>query len=397
MITNGDIDANKSGSEFDSLLREVYYDPANPGSFSSAWSLYRAAKPLAKKLKLRDVQRWLAGQRVHQLHVPARKHFPRRHFRVRLVDEQWQADIGYVVPLARQNGGTKYLLYVIDVLSRYLWLEPMRDKTGESCSAAFQAILKRAAPRKPDTLFTDNGSEFRAEQFRYLCVQRDIKQYMSTHVATKAAIAERVIRTFMTTLTKYMKAYGKRFVEALPKLVDRYNHAYHRSIRMRPVDVQTDNPASVAGAWKSLYANNLVLDALVSSKKYKYPIGAVVRVAISRVKTAFYKGYAQSWSDQLYTVERHVRNEDVPAYRIRDQLTGAEIDRFFYEQELQRVYSDPDQSVPAPPPPPIVEPEPLSETTTIIPPPPSPSNETEKEQLPETKLPTKITRSGKAY
>ncbi len=138
-LFNDDVGVNfDNKSEFDNLLRTVYYDPANPGSFSNAWSLYRAAKPRAPKLTLRDVQRWLAGQQVHQLHVPARKRFPRRHFRVHLVDEQWQADIGYVVPLARQNGGNKYLLYVIDVLSRYLWVEPMRDKTGETAALALR-------------------------------------------------------------------------------------------------------------------------------------------------------------------------------------------------------------------------------------------------------------------
>ena len=110
---------------------------------------------------------------------------------------------------------------------------------------------------------------------------------------------------------------------------------------MRPVDVRPDNPLAVDKAWKALYASNMVLDALVSTKRYKYPIGAVVRAAISRVKTAFYKGYAQSWSEQLYTISRHVRDEDVPAYRIVDQLTGAKLNRFFYEQELQRVYNDP--------------------------------------------------------
>ncbi len=209
---------------------------------------------------------------------------------------------------------------------------------------------------------------------------------MSTHVATKAAIAERVIRTFMIAMTKYMKAYGKRYVGALPQLVDRYNHRYHRSIGMRPVDVQPDNPLAVDQAWKALYANQLVLDATVSSKRYKYPVGAVVRVAISRVKNAFYKGYAQAWSDQLYTVVKHQHNEDTPAYRIQDQQTGAEIDRFFYEQELQRVYTDPDQSVPSTAPiEPAASKQQAPSTITV-----------EPEQLPSPAH-QKTTRSGKVY
>ena len=55
-------------------------------------------------------------------------------------------------------------------------------KSGEATSAAFQAILERAAPRKPDCLFTDNGSEFRAEEFRRLCADHDIKQPACPHM-----------------------------------------------------------------------------------------------------------------------------------------------------------------------------------------------------------------------
>ena len=52
----------------------------------------------------------------------------------------------------------KYLLVAINVLSKYAWVNPMKDKTGKSLTAAFNSILKKG--RKSEKLRTDKGTEF---------------------------------------------------------------------------------------------------------------------------------------------------------------------------------------------------------------------------------------------
>ena len=56
------------------------------------------------------------------------------------------------------NKGIKYLLMVIDIFSKFGWIEPLKDKRGERAAKAFGKIFK--AGRRPRFLWTDKGKEF---------------------------------------------------------------------------------------------------------------------------------------------------------------------------------------------------------------------------------------------
>ena len=56
------------------------------------------------------------------------------------MDHQWVADLDEVQRLAKHNGGTWYLLTVLDVLSKYAWVEPLKDKTGRSLAQAWERL-----------------------------------------------------------------------------------------------------------------------------------------------------------------------------------------------------------------------------------------------------------------
>ena len=47
---------------------------------------------------------------------------------------------------------------VIDVFSKFGWIEPFKDKRGETAALAFNKIFKSG--RKPEMLWTEKGSEF---------------------------------------------------------------------------------------------------------------------------------------------------------------------------------------------------------------------------------------------
>ena len=54
------------------------------------------------------------------------------------LDDQWAADLVETQNLAKENQGTRYLLTVIDVLSKYAWVRPLKNKTGESVVKSFR-------------------------------------------------------------------------------------------------------------------------------------------------------------------------------------------------------------------------------------------------------------------
>ena len=47
--------------------------------------------------------------------------------------------------ISKFNKGLKFLLYVNDIFSKYVWVVPLKDKKGVSIVNAFQKILNNSA------------------------------------------------------------------------------------------------------------------------------------------------------------------------------------------------------------------------------------------------------------
>ena len=65
--------------------------------------------------------------------------------------------------LSRCNKRIKYLLCAIDLISKYAWVIPMKDKKGASIVNAFKKIMSEG--RKSNKVWVDQGSEFYDKSF----------------------------------------------------------------------------------------------------------------------------------------------------------------------------------------------------------------------------------------
>lgn len=88
--------------------------------------------------------RWLEGQDAYTLHKQVRKKFPRRTYNVNNIDDVWEADLADFRNIQHYNNGYKYVLLCIDVLSKYVFAEPLRDKRATSVATGFNTILQRS-------------------------------------------------------------------------------------------------------------------------------------------------------------------------------------------------------------------------------------------------------------
>ena len=64
------------------------------------------------------------------------------------MNEQFVMDLVDLQKLAKWNKGYKYLLTVIDVLSKYAWVEPLKSKSAAQLVAALERLRKRTSPRR---------------------------------------------------------------------------------------------------------------------------------------------------------------------------------------------------------------------------------------------------------
>ena len=61
----------------------------------------------------------------------------------------------------------------------------------------------------------------------------------SIHNEGKSVVAERFIRTLKTKIYKYMTSISKNvYIDKLDDMVSEYNNTYHRTIKMKPVEVK---------------------------------------------------------------------------------------------------------------------------------------------------------------
>ena len=149
-------------------------------------------------------------------------------------------DLADIQLISKWNKGIKYLLCVIDIFSKYAWVVPLKDKKGTTIVNAFQSILNNSK-RKPNKIWVDQGSEFYNIVFKIWPKDNDIEMY-STHNEGKLVVAERCIKTLKNEIYKYMITISKNgYFDVLNDIVDKYNNTYHKTIKMKPIDVKGDS------------------------------------------------------------------------------------------------------------------------------------------------------------
>ena len=63
----------------------------------------------------------------------------------------------------------------------------------------------------------------------------------STHSKGKTVISERFIRTLKNKIHKYMTSISKSvYIDKLDDIVNKYNHTYFSTIKMKAVDVKSN-------------------------------------------------------------------------------------------------------------------------------------------------------------
>ena len=110
-------------------------------------------------------------------------------------------DLAYVVKLAKENNSVKYLLVRQDLFDRTVNAKGMKTKDSLETVKAFSSMITKR--NRPKQNWADKGTKF-ARTFKNFCTAEGIQVY-STMSETKAAFAERTIRSLKNTLYRYME------------------------------------------------------------------------------------------------------------------------------------------------------------------------------------------------
>ena len=187
--------------------------------------------------------------------------------------------------ISKFDKGFSFLLCIIDIFSKHVWVVPLRDKKSASIVNAFQKIFDKSG-RKPNKIWV---------------------------------VAQRFLRTLKNKIDIYMTSVSKNVdIDKLDDIVNEYDNTYHRTIKMKPVDVQ-DN-------------TYFEFEKEVNNKDPKFKVGDHTR--ISKYKNIFAKLHMSSWSEEVFII-KNVKNTVPWTYVIND-LNGEKIIGTFYEKGLQK-------------------------------------------------------------
>ena len=202
----------------------------------------------------------------------ATRKFKRMKAFARFKNEIWCMDLAYVDELAKDNNGVKYLLVRQELFDRTVDARGLKKDSKETVGAFLTMITKKNRPKK---VWVDKGTEF-AGEFKKLCQAEGIHIY-STMSETRAAFAERTIRSLKNILYRYMEDNGYKYNHRMNQFVTTLNSRRNCSIDLIPKNVKN-----------SIFLSILYSKTLREFRNSEFKIGD--RVRISKYDLPFRKG-----------------------------------------------------------------------------------------------------------
>ena len=280
----------------------------------------------------RQIAEWLKLQEINQLYTPSKGKpkdikssmtTPHKILAIDLVDLQ-----------KFQVKGFKYLLNGIDMSSRFIYSQALKNKTEAEVLQAFKKIYKKAQIK---AIRSDNGSEFINKKFKDFLTEKKIKQIFSEAGKPQSnGMIERSNATIKELIQKSLELNEKfDWPKNLQKLIDNINNSQHRITGFTPNQIQEAYEKNDKGVLEEAYNKELKKKGSNISKEI-YNVGDFVRIHEPSDKTR------QVWSNEIYEIEKVMK--PIKSYSVYEYKLKEFKDRF-KEEELLKIEGEPQNKI----------------------------------------------------
>lgn len=283
--------------------------------FVGADKLYKILKSKDIKIKHNELNQLIKDQKTSQIH---RKFKKNKKVLAHIVsygeNNNWQMDLSDMTEYSTKNNGYKYILLAVDVFTRKAFAQPLKNKLEKTVTEAFNKMVES---EKPQTITSDNGSEFINKEFQANASEKNI-ELVNVQVGDHHAlgIIDRLTRTLKEMTHKYFTENDSvRWIDHLPDLIKTYNNLPHMGIN-------NHSPNESKKFFPELLKLNLQKAEQTNELKPDIGVGDVVRVKLP--KTPFTKGYVPQFSNETYKIIRVMKVSVIldngKRYKISDVL-----------------------------------------------------------------------------
>jgi transposase InsO family protein len=344
--------------EVKNFLKVIYLNPATHSN--SVEGLFQNARKnnynyLA--FSKNDVQSFLENQKSFRTFQSIDKsQFQSKVAAVEGRFRKWQMDLIDVKKYSDENNGTKYILTIIDVFSKYAFAIPLASKKATGIAGALTKIFSAENIPLPRILQSDNGKEFIAEVVKTVCKKHGIFQFFSYPYSPLGFIErfnqtlKKKIFTWLHT-NRHHQMQPHRYIDALPALLQNYNHSIHSTLREMPAMVQfcNINQSRCLDANRKIYTRLLRANDKNVEVRNPYRVGDSVVILSylnpfisnldrNKIKLNFNKVTTHKWTDeefQIANIQNDATNPNILRYTLTDKYNHL-VMRKFYHHELQK-------------------------------------------------------------
>ena len=123
------------------IVKNPKYDEYQGGIASIAYNFFDK-KTSDSRIKNKNISNQRAldlalRELAEELHKPIIRQFKKRKVYSSFIDNIWGADLADMQLISKFNKGTRFLLYVFEIFSKYIWVIPLKDKKDITITNVF--------------------------------------------------------------------------------------------------------------------------------------------------------------------------------------------------------------------------------------------------------------------
>ena len=263
------------------IISKIYFDPSG---YSSIQNTLKEVRQIDKTVKLDDVKEWF------KLNVEQKTNYSGQNSYVAQKPyEEYQVDLFFINDLENQK--VKVGMLMIDIFTKYMVVIPIASKgEGDVAAGLLEGFQKMG--HKPEVIYADNETSMSSASILKYFKDNNIL-YIATR--SKAAVAERTIRTFKDMLYKRIgNDNNVQWTDYIYQILLTYNNkSVHSSTKFTPSDARKEtNQLEVK--------SNMELKAKHGRKYNEINVGDEIKI-FKKKKTGD-KQQVSSWSQEKYKV-----------------------------------------------------------------------------------------------